>query len=162
VEARDVVHGVTLRVRDASGGGLGHAPPRRHGAGGFGRYRRDIATDALHHLREICLALPEVTERPSHSAPTFFVRGKKSFLQLWADGHHGDTFPHFWCAAPPGAQEELVEQEPERFFRPPYVGHRGWLGVRLDLGVDWSEVAEICRDAYRVVAPKTLVARLDG
>jgi hypothetical protein len=159
VEPRDVVHAVTLRARNARGADSSTAAARR------GRDRpvsSDIAIDALHHLREICLALPEVTERPSHSAPTFFVRDKKSFVQLWADGHHDDTFPHLWCAAPPGAQKDLVEQEPERFFRPPYVGHRGWLGVRLDRGVDWSEIAEICRDAYRVVAPKTLVARLDG
>jgi hypothetical protein len=113
-------------------------------------------------VRAICLAFPEVVERPSHSAPTFFVRDKKSFLTLWADGHHDDEFPHLWCAAPPGAQEELVETDPERFFRPPYVGHRGWLGVRLDRLVDWAEIAEICRDAYRVVAPKTLVAAMDG
>jgi hypothetical protein len=103
-----------------------------------------------------------VTERPSHSAPTFFVRDKASFVTLWADGHHDNEFPHLWCAAPAGAQEELVETEPERFFRPPYVGHRGWLGVRLDRGVDWDEIAAICRDAYRVVAPKTLAAQLDA
>jgi hypothetical protein len=81
---------------------------------------------------------------------------------LWDDGHHQNRFPHLWCAAPPGAQEELVEMEPDRFFRPPYVGHRGWLGVRLDGRVDWAEIAAICRDAYRVVAPKTLAARLDA
>jgi hypothetical protein len=103
-----------------------------------------------------------VTERLSHSAPTFFVRAKLSFVQLWEEGHHGNRFPHLWCAAPPGAQEELVEMEPDRFFRPPYVGHRGWLGVRLDGRVDWAEIAAICRDAYRVVAPKTLAARLDA
>jgi hypothetical protein len=89
------------------------------------------------------------------------VRDKKSFVMLWADGHHQNGFPHLWCAAPAGVQEEMVAMEPDRFFRPPYVGHRGWLGVRLDGRVDWSEVAEICRDAYRVVAPKALVARLD-
>jgi hypothetical protein len=161
VETRRVVHAVTLRVSDARR--ADSTTPRRTARCGRDRpVSSDIATEALHHLREICLALPEVTERPSHSAPTFFVRDKKSFVQLWADGHHSDTFPHLWCAAPPGAQEELVEQEPERFFRPPYVGHRGWLGVRLDRKVDWNEVAEICRDAYRTVAPKTLVARLDG
>jgi hypothetical protein len=134
----------------------------RHLATCGGRYRRGIAPDHLARLRAICLALPEVSERPSHSAPTWFVRGKKSFVQLWATGHHDDDFPHLWCAAPPGAQEELVAAEPERFFRPPYVGHRGWLGVRLDGTVDWNEITEICRDAYRTVAPKTLVARLDA
>jgi hypothetical protein len=118
--------------------------------------------DRLARLRTICLAFPEVEERPSHSAPTFFVRGRKSFVMLWQDGHHQNQFPHLWCAAPPGAQEELVELEPKRFFRPPYVGHRGWLGVRLDGRVDWTEIAAVCRDAYRVVAPKTLVARLDA
>jgi hypothetical protein len=121
-----------------------------------------IAADRLTRLRKICLAFPEVTERPSHSAPTWFVRDKKSFVMLWADGHHQDQFPHLWCAAPAGVQEEMVALEPGRFFRPPYVGHRGWLGVRLDGRVDWEEVGEICRDAYRVVAPKTLVAQLDG
>src|SRR5256885_2316612 len=82
-------------------------------------------------LGAICLALPAVTGRPSHGAPTWFVRDKSAFATLWADGHHQDDFPHLWCAAAPGAQEELVQAEPLRFFRPPYVGGRGWLGVRL-------------------------------
>jgi hypothetical protein len=116
----------------------------------------------LDRLRTICLPLPEVTERPSHGAPTFFVRDRTAFVTLWADGHHDLDVPHLWCAAPPGAQEELVAADPERFFRPPYVGHRGWLGVRLDGAPDWGEIAELCQDAYRTVAPKTLVKRLDG
>ncbi len=90
------------------------------------------------------------------------MRDKRSFVTLWSEGHHDNEFPHLWCAAPPGAQDELIETEPHRFFRPPYVGHRGWLGVHLDGKVDWSEISEICRDAYRVVAPKTLVALLDA
>jgi hypothetical protein len=137
-------------------------PSKHHARARHGRYRRAIPADRLTRLRAICLALPEVTERPSHSAPTWFVRDKRSFVMLWAEGHHDDEFPHLWCAAPPGAQEELIETEPERFFRPPYVGHRGWLGVRLDRKVDWTEITEICRDAYLVVAPKTLVAQLDA
>ena len=116
----------------------------------------------VERLREICLAFPEVTERLSHGAPTWFVRGKKTFVMLWADGHHDNAFPHLWCAAPAGAQAELVAADPERFFRPPYVGHRGWLGVRLDRDPDWAEIAELCEDAYRTVAPKTLSARLDA
>ncbi len=100
-------------------------------------------------LRAICLALPEVTERASHGVPTWFVRNKSSFVQLWADGHHDNQFPHLWCAAPPGAQQELAASNPGRFFRPPYVGHRGWVGVRLDGDVDWTEIAELCQDAYR-------------
>jgi hypothetical protein len=118
--------------------------------------------DPLTRLQGICLGFPEVTERPSHGAPTFFVQDKRAFLTLWRDGHHDHRFPHLWCAAPPGAQDELVEAEPDHFFRPPYVGHRGWIGVRLDPPVDWTELAQICHEAYRAVAPKRLVAALDA
>jgi hypothetical protein len=103
--------------------------------------------------------LPEVVERPSHGAPTFFVRGTKTFV-MFMDDHHGDGRVALWCAAPPGVQEELVAEDPARFFRPPYVGHRGWLGVRVDSRPDWAEVAEIIEDAYRTVAPKGLVAAM--
>lgn len=106
----------------------------------------------LERLRALCLALPEVTEKVSHGEPTWFVR--KTFV-MYADHHHDDRLA-FWCAAPPGAQEELVAADPERFFRPPYVGGRGWLGVRLDRDPDWDEIAEIVRDAYREVAPRKL------
>lgn len=104
------------------------------------------------------MALPEATERLSHGEPAWFVRGKKLFV-MYADQHHDDRLG-FWCPAPPGVQEELVANEPERFYRPPYVGHRGWLGVRLDVDVDWDEIAAIVREAYALVAPKSLVARL--
>jgi hypothetical protein len=113
-------------------------------------------------LRLICLALPEVNERASHGAPTFWVRDKKSFVTLWASGHHGNDFPHLWCAAPPGEQAALIAAGPERFFRPPYVGGRGWIGVRLEVPIDWAEIAELCREAYRAVAPAILIARIDG
>jgi hypothetical protein len=120
------------------------------------------SADLAAQLRDICMALPEVTERLSHGAPTWFVRGKNSFVTLWADGHHDLGFPHLWCAAPPGAQEALVLAEPAKFFRPPYVGGRGWIGVRLDRGLDWAELTELCQDAYRVIAPARLSALLDG
>ena len=113
----------------------------------------------LARLRELCLALPETTERLSHGEPTWFVRDKKVFVS-YADHHHDDRLG-FWCAAAPGVQEALVASDPVRFFRPPYVGHRGWLGVYLDVDVDWGEVAEVVADAYRTVAPKRLVAELD-
>jgi hypothetical protein len=109
-------------------------------------------------VRVICVAMPEVTEKLSHGAPAFFVR--KQFVQLWPDGHHEHEFPHLWCAAPPGAQPALVASS-ERFFVPPYVGHRGWVGVRLDGEVDWDEIGESLEDAYRAIAPARLVARLD-
>ena len=118
-----------------------------------------MTADPLDSLRCLCLALPETTERLSHGEPTWFIRGKKTFV-TYADHHHDDKLG-FWCPAPPGVQEELVAAEPERFFRPPYVGPRGWLGVRLDVDVDWDEVEQIVIDAYRMVAPKVLIAQLD-
>lgn len=122
---------------------------------------RSKQQDALARMRALCLALPETNERPSHGAPTFFVRDKKTFV-MFHDDHHGDGRLAIWCAAPPGLQATLVDEEPERFFVPAYVGHRGWLGVRLDVDPDWAELAGIVEDAYRVVAPKTLVAALDA
>jgi hypothetical protein len=119
-----------------------------------------MAAGLAGQLRAICLALPEVTERPSHGAPTWFVRDKKAFVTLWADGHHDNQFPHLWCAGPAGAQQELTAAEPGRFFRPPYVGHRGWIGLRLDREVDWAEIGELCQDAYRAIAPARLAALL--
>ncbi|MFC4002159.1 MmcQ/YjbR family DNA-binding protein [Prauserella oleivorans] len=115
--------------------------------------------DPLPRLRELCLALPETTERLSHGEPTWFVRGRKTFV-TYADHHHDDRVA-FWCAASPGVQEALVAADPAKYFRPPYVGHRGWVGVRVDVPVDWTEIAELVTDAYRVVAPRTLVATLD-
>jgi hypothetical protein len=115
-------------------------------------------------VRAACLALPEVVERPSHGSPAWFVRGKRTFV-VFADHHHGDPHTAIWAAAPPGVAAELVEAEPRRFFVPPYVGHRGWLGLRLDLdgedALDETELRELTADAYRQVAPTTLVRRLD-
>jgi hypothetical protein len=110
-----------------------------------------MPADLADQTRVICLALPEVTERLSHGAPTWFFRGKKSFVTLWENGHHADEFPHLWCAGLPGAQQELIAADPATFFRPQYVGGRGWIGVRLDRDLDWAEVAELCQDAYRAV-----------
>jgi hypothetical protein len=110
----------------------------------------------LRRLRRICLALPETSERLSHGAPTFFVRGKRAFLMVLTN-HHGDGRFAIWCAAPAGMQQLLVDADPERFFVPPYVGHRGWLGVRLDRGLDWEELAGFVEDAYCAVAPKRLL-----
>ena len=115
----------------------------------------------LARIRAICLAFPDSTERLSHGSPTFFVR-KRVFVYCMPDGHHDNRFPHLWCAAPPGEQEALIAAAPDRYFRPPYVGHRGWVGMRLDREPDWAEVAEICEEAYRSVAPAALVARLDA
>ena len=94
---------------------------------------------------------PRATERKSHGEPTWFVGAKRSFA-TFADHHHDDRLA-FWCAAPDGAQEALVASAPERFFVPPYVGGRGWIGVYLDLPeLDWDELAELIQAAHREVA----------
>lgn len=117
---------------------------------------------ALRKLRAICFALPEVSERVSHGSPSFFIRDKKVLCSFHPHEIHGEHGMSIWAPAPAGVQEQLVEDEPERFYRPPYVGGRGWLGVRLDRDVDWGEIEGIVRDAYRLVAPKTLVRQLEG
>jgi hypothetical protein len=110
----------------------------------------------LDRIRRLCLALPETSERLSHGHPTFFFRDKRAFLMV-LDDHHGDGRFAIWCAAEDGVQEMLAEADPERFFRPPYVGHRGWLGMRLDRGIHWEELAGIVEDAYAEVAPPKLL-----
>lgn len=112
-------------------------------------------------IRNLALALPETSERLSHGAPTFFVRRKRSFLMVLTN-HHGDGRFAIWCAAGEGLQKMLVDAEPERFFVPPYVGHRGWLGLRLDRAFDADELAGIVEDAYAEVAPAKLVEQARG
>ena len=113
------------------------------------------ATAALPRLRAICLALPEATERETWETPTFRIRDK-----IFAMFSPDEGVPAFWCKAPPGAQAILIGADPKRFFRPPYVGHKGWIGVRLDGGIDWTEVNDLVRRSYTLTAPKRLVARL--
>jgi hypothetical protein len=113
---------------------------------------------ALVRVRGLCVAFPEVVERPSHGAPTFFVSGTRSFA-TFVDNHHRDGRLAVWCAAPDGMQAALAGANPDAYFVPPYVGGRGWLGVRLDRGLGWDEVAGVLEDAYAAVAPKRLLAR---
>ena len=117
-----------------------------------------MADDSLERLRALCLAFPGATERISHGEPTWFVGGKRVFV-TYANHHHDDRLA-FWCAAPDGAQDVLVGSAPGRFFVPPYYGYRGWLGVWLDVPVDWVEIAAIVTDAYRVIAPKRFADRM--
>jgi hypothetical protein len=114
------------------------------------------ARSALDRVRELSLSFPETSERPSHGQPTFFIREKKSFV-MYLDNHHDDGRLALWCAAPEGMQHALVEAAPEHYFVPPYVGHRGWLGVRLDRDLDWDEIAGVIEDAYLTVAPRSLI-----
>jgi predicted DNA-binding protein (MmcQ/YjbR family) len=113
-------------------------------------------SDAIERVRQVCRALPEVEEKPfgGHTAPSFRVRDKL-FVMTSEDGG-SMTFK-----AGPGVQDELVATAPDRFFVPPYVGAKGWVGARLDVDQDWDELAELMEDSYRLIAPKRLVARLD-
>ena len=110
-------------------------------------------------LRAICLALPEATEKIAWGEPTWRVRGKL-FAQL-DDHHHGADHLAVWLPAPLGEQEAMVFTDPERFFRPPYVGPRGWVGVRIDRRPSWPQVATLVERAYRMVAPPRLLESLD-
>lgn len=123
-------------------------------------YDEATADAALERIRAFCLALPETSERLSHGGPSWFIREKKQFV-TFLDDHHDDGRLAIWCAAPPGDQEQRVEAEPARYFRPPYVGGRGWLGVLLHPEPDWDEVREICVEAWRAVAPKKALAAFD-
>ena len=115
---------------------------------------------ALILVREICGSFPETSERLSHGSPTFFVRDKRVVASVHDTGHHHEAVS-LWAPAPRGVQAQLVEAEPERFYVPPYVGPSGWIGLRLDVDPDRAEMAAIIEDAYRKVAPKTLVKQLD-
>lgn len=140
---------------------LPSAPATEDDAGaGALLYTAEDVEVARGRLRDIAGTFPEVSERLSHGATTFFVRGKRVLCYL-SDDHHGDGRLAVICAAPPGVQEELISAEPDRFYRPPYVGHRGWIGLRVDVAPDWEEVAALIEEAYRVVAPATLVRQLD-
>jgi hypothetical protein len=115
---------------------------------------------ALTRLRKLCLALPEAHEVEAWGEPTFRVRNKLFAMYADANNHHGAGRPGVWCKAAPGNQALMVRAAPDRFFVPPYVGPSGWVGVFLDGDVDWSELAGLLRDAYRLTAPKRLAAQL--
>jgi hypothetical protein len=121
----------------------------------IGMARRDAA---LAKVRALCLSFPDTSERPSHGAPTFFVGGKRPFV-MFHDDHHGDGKLALWCAAPPDAQSQLVASDPEIFFVPAYVGHLGWVGVRLDRKAPWPVVARVVEDAYRTRAGRPAAPR---
>ena len=125
---------------------------------GVSRFSQAEVTEALAKVRAACLALPETSERQSHGGPAFFIRGKKCFVMFLND-HHDDGRLAIWCAAPDGVQADMVDTDPERFFRPPYVGHLGWLGVLLP-GIDDIELAAICQEAFTTVAPPSVLKML--
>lgn len=117
-------------------------------------------TDApLARLRAICLALPEATEKLSwESTPTFRVRDRIFALHdVDRDGRLG-----CWVKAPPGMQESLVAADPERYYRPPYLGGKGWLGIRLGDDADWDDIAARVEESWRTIAPKKVAAQFGG
>ena len=113
--------------------------------------------DALDRLREICLAYPEAEEAGGVGTPTFKVRGK--VFAMRHSLHEVDRWS-MWCKAPPGAQPVVVASDPVRFFVPPYVGGKGWIGAYLDVDQDWEELADLIDESYRMTAPKRLVDQL--
>ncbi len=114
-----------------------------------------MSADPVARLRAICLALPEATEKEAWGDPTFRVRDK-----IFAMPKTGDGRLSVWLKAPPGAQEILVGADPDLFFRPPYVGHKGWVGMRLDRSPDWQEVRLLVERSYQLTAPRRLVDKL--
>ncbi len=107
----------------------------------------------MDHLRAICLALPEAVEKEAWGDPTFRVLDK-----IFAMVKAGDGRLSVWCKAPPGSQAVLVGADPDLFFVPPYVGHKGWVGMRLDRSPEWREVAIVVTRSYKLIAPKRLAA----
>ena len=127
-----------------------------------------MSEQLLGRLRETALALPEVTEVISHKAPAFYIR-KRAFCRFHEFDFTGDGRISLWCQAEPGVAADMAAAEPARFFQPqPSAGgvFESWLGVYLDTtgpdAVDWDEIAAILADAYRQVAPKKLIARMDS
>ncbi len=113
----------------------------------------------VERLRKICLALPEATEKLSHGEPTWFA-GKGKVFAMLDNHHHGSKHLAVWLPQPPGVQQALIDADPARFFRPPYVGPSGWIGVILDTRPDWPMLAELIRDAFLHVATKKLRERI--
>jgi len=114
---------------------------------------------AIDRLRKICLALPEAIEKPSHGEPTWFA-GKGKVFAMLDDHHHGAEHLSVWLPQPFGVQEALIESDPDRFFRPAYVGSKGWIAVVLDGRPDWEMVARLVHDAFLHVATAKLRAQL--
>ena len=112
---------------------------------------------AVERVRKICLALPEAEEKPfgGHTAPAFRVRDKL-FVMTSEDG------TTMTCKGAPGVQQALVGSDPEKFYLPPYVASKGWIGIRLDVEQDWDELEELIEESWRRTAPKRVVAQLDA
>ena len=115
----------------------------------------------LPRLRKLCLAFPEAHEVEAWGEPTFRIRNKLFAMYAGASRHGGGRHA-VWCKAPPGDQELMVRMAPAKFFRPPYVGPSGWVGIYLDGDTDWKELRELIEESYRMTAPRRVLAQLDG
>jgi hypothetical protein len=115
--------------------------------------RRSSKEVAFERIRAMCLALPDTAEVTKHGRPCFAVRDK-TFV-MFMDDHHGDGRLAIWCKATPEAQGMVIESDPERYFVPPYVGPRGWIGARLDRRPDWGAIGTIVEEAHRLTAPRS-------
>ena len=104
----------------------------------------------LTRLRRMCLALPGAREKLSHGAPTFFAR--KKVYCMFASNHHNDGHLAVWIPVEPGAQATLIQGNPRAYFRPPFVGVKGWVGVELGEVSD-EELAVHLHQAHRIMAP---------
>ncbi len=116
----------------------------------------------LDRLRALCLALPEAHEVEAWSEPTFRVRGKMFAMYASANTHHGAGRPGVWCKSISVTQDALVRAEPARYFVPPYVGPKGWVGVYLDRRPRWPVLEDLITDAWRATAPKRIAAQRDA
>jgi hypothetical protein len=120
-----------------------------------------MASEPLDRVRTICLALPEAHEVTAWGEPTFRVRNKLFAMYAHASNHHGAGRHAVWCKSDHTTQAYLVRSDPKRFFAPPYVGPSGWVGIWLDRRPSWKSVGEIVHDAWRIAAPKKLLASTD-
>lgn len=117
------------------------------------RHKEAPGEEHLQRVRRMCLALPEAAEKLSHGEPTYFVR-KKVFAMI-ANNHHDDGHVAVWIPVPQGLQPEMIARDPRKFYKPPYVGVRGWVGVELS-EVDDGELALLILQAWQMIAPKGL------
>jgi hypothetical protein len=117
------------------------------------KQKTDPGEEHLRRVRRICSALPEVTEKLSHGEPTFFVR--KKVFTMFANNHHNDGHIAVWIPAPPGMQAMLIKSSPQTYFKPPYVGVKGWIGIELQHISDEDLAAHIA-EAWQMIAPKKL------
>ncbi|HLB08597.1 MAG TPA: MmcQ/YjbR family DNA-binding protein [Gemmatimonadaceae bacterium] len=124
--------------------------------------RKTAPTQPIDRLRIVCLALPEAHEVEAWSEPTFRVKNKIFAMYAASDTHHGAGRPAVWVKSTHLIQDMLIHDDPDRYFAPPYVGPKGWLGIRLDRRPNWKTTGDLIRDAYLLTAPKRIAAMLGG